>query len=415
MPSAALLRAKKSQKRGLKFTVMLCGAGGCGKTTFINTLCGREVVSPLDRPVFDAQEAHEDPVMELVTVCEDLPDDHNGVLTIKFIDTPGFGDSLDNTQSFERILRYIEEQFDEVLAEESRIKRNPKFTDNRVHALIYFIEATGHGLREMDVEFMKLLASKVNIVPVLAKADALTPDELVENKRLIMEDIEHYNIPVYSFPLDDEDEDEDDVDAYYSEEAGEGHESSLKHMLPFAVIGGSTWIKVGGKTVQARQYPWGYVDIEDPKCSDFAVLSDVLLRTHLLDLKETTHDFLYENYRTDKLSSSLADVSTANSSTVSLPRQGGLQPPQVPYGNGTAKKYAVMPSNGSVHSEARSASYVMREEQLRMQEEELKSVEQRVQEEILRKREELLRREQELRELEARLQEQAAQLSISEA
>lgn len=30
----------------------------------------------------------------------------------------------------------------------------------------------------MDVEFMKTLHEKVNIVPVLAKADSLTPEEV---------------------------------------------------------------------------------------------------------------------------------------------------------------------------------------------------------------------------------------------
>jgi hypothetical protein len=32
-----------------------------------------------------------------------------------------------------------------VLAEESRIKRNPRFRDNRVHALLYFIPPSGHA------------------------------------------------------------------------------------------------------------------------------------------------------------------------------------------------------------------------------------------------------------------------------
>jgi cell division control protein 11 len=30
--------------------------------------------------------------------------------------------------------------------------------------------------------------------------------------------------------------------------------------------------------------------------------------THLIDLKEITHDFLYENYRTEKLSKSVGGI-----------------------------------------------------------------------------------------------------------
>jgi len=38
----------------------------------------------------------------------------------------------------------IRRQYDNILAEESRIKRNPQFRDSRVHALLYFIPPTGH-------------------------------------------------------------------------------------------------------------------------------------------------------------------------------------------------------------------------------------------------------------------------------
>ena len=47
--------------------------------------------------------------------------------------------------SFGEIAGYIERQYDDILAEESRIKRNPRFRDNRVHALLYFITPTGHA------------------------------------------------------------------------------------------------------------------------------------------------------------------------------------------------------------------------------------------------------------------------------
>lgn len=47
--------------------------------------------------------------------------------------------------SFQEIVGYLERQYDDILAEESRIKRNPRFRDNRVHALLYFIPPTGHA------------------------------------------------------------------------------------------------------------------------------------------------------------------------------------------------------------------------------------------------------------------------------
>lgn len=178
---------------------------------------------------------------------------------------------------------------------ESRIKRNPRFRDNRVHALLYFITPTGHGLRELDIELMRRLSPRVNVIPVIGKADSLTPAELAESKKLVMEDIEHYRIPVYNFPYDIEEDDEDTVE----------ENAELRGLMPFAIVGSEDILEIGGKKVRARQYPWGVVEVENTRHSDFLAIRSALLHSHLADLKEITHDFLYENYRTEKLSKSI--------------------------------------------------------------------------------------------------------------
>lgn len=141
---------------------------------------------------------------------------------------------------------------------------------------------------------MKRLSPRVNVIPVIGKADSLTPTELAESKKLIMEDIEHYRIPVYNFPYDVEEDDEDTV-----EENGE-----LRSLMPFAIVGSDDMVEINGRRIRARQYPWGLVEVDNPKHSDFSAVRSALLHTHLGDLKEITHDFLYENYRTEKLSKS---------------------------------------------------------------------------------------------------------------
>lgn len=78
------------------------------------------------------------------------------------------------SHSFQEIVGFLERQYDDILAEESLIKRNPRFRDNRVHALLYFITPTGHSLREMDIELMRRLSPRVNVIPVLGKADSMT-------------------------------------------------------------------------------------------------------------------------------------------------------------------------------------------------------------------------------------------------
>lgn len=58
---------------------------------------------------------------------------------------------------------------------------------------------------------MRRLAPRVNVIPVIGKSDSLTPGELQAFKRRVMEDIEHYNIPVYNFPYDVEEDDDETI------------------------------------------------------------------------------------------------------------------------------------------------------------------------------------------------------------
>ena len=99
---------------------------------------------------------------------------------------------------------------------------------------------------------------------------------------------------------------------------------SLQDSLPFAVIGGNTVVEVGGQRVRGRLYPWGVVEgknwslnwsricsgcssrpdmdvllspVENSSHCDFVKLRNMLIRTHMHDLKDTTNDCHYENYR----------------------------------------------------------------------------------------------------------------------
>ena len=57
--------------------------------------------------------------------------------------------------------------------------------DNRIHVALYFIQPTGHSLREIDIEFLKRIGPRVNVIPVIAKADSLTKEELIEFKNKV--------------------------------------------------------------------------------------------------------------------------------------------------------------------------------------------------------------------------------------
>ncbi|PVU92549.1 hypothetical protein BB559_003688 [Furculomyces boomerangus] len=278
----------KNAKRGLPFNIMLVGSSGLGRRTFLNTLCERAVVVPEESENFDT--AHIAEPMKIQNYTVDIEEDGLRIL-LNVIDTPGFGDGIDNSDSFKEIQDYLEYQFDEVLEEENRIKRNPKFRDGRVHALLYFITPTGHSLRQLDIELMRNLGNRVNIIPVIGRADGLTVEELKKFKKRIMQDIDHYRIPVYMFPSTEDDDDET------VEENNE-----LRSSMPFAITGCDEIMDEDNRAIRARVYPWGIVEVDNEDHSDFDRLRYVMLNSHISDLRDITNNIIYENYRTEKLS-----------------------------------------------------------------------------------------------------------------
>ncbi|CAL8361357.1 unnamed protein product [Merluccius merluccius] len=273
---------RKSVKKGFDFTLMVAGESGLGKSTLVNSLFLTDLYK--DRRLLNAEER----ITQTVEITKHTVDiEEKGVkLKLTIVDTPGFGDAVNNTECWKSVADYIDQQFEQYFRDESGLNRK-NIQDNRVHCCLYFISPFGHGLRPLDVEFMKALHEKVNIVPVLAKADTLTPMEVRRKKIKIREEIEQYGIKIYQFPDCDSDEDED----------FKQQDQELKDSIPFAVIGSNTVVEAKGKRVRGRLYPWGIVEVENTSHCDFIKLRNMLVRTHMQDLKDVTRETHYENYR----------------------------------------------------------------------------------------------------------------------
>uniref|UniRef100_A0A8C2H0Y7 Septin 4a n=1 Tax=Cyprinus carpio TaxID=7962 RepID=A0A8C2H0Y7_CYPCA len=195
---------RKSVKKGFAFTLMVAGESGLGKSTLVNSLFLTDLYK--DRKMLNAEER----ISQTVEITKHtVAIEEKGVkLKLTIVDTPGFGDAINNTESWRAVVDYIDQQFEQYFRDESGLNRK-NIQDNRLHCCLYFISPFGHGLRPMDVEFMKMLHEKVNIVPVLAKADSLTPLEIRKMKMKIREEIERFDINIYQFPECDSDEDEE--------------------------------------------------------------------------------------------------------------------------------------------------------------------------------------------------------------
>ena len=91
----------------------------------------------------------------------------------------------------------------------------------------------------------------MNIIPIIAKSDTMTPEEITHFKKQIMNQIVQNKIKIYEFP-----------DADLEEENERRENQKLKERVPFAVVGSNTMIEnADGKKVRGRKYPWGVVDV----------------------------------------------------------------------------------------------------------------------------------------------------------
>ncbi|XP_077944744.1 septin 5b isoform X3 [Gasterosteus aculeatus] len=273
---------RKSVKKGFDFTLMVAGESGLGKSTLVNSLFLTDLHK--DRKLLNAEER----IARTVQISRHTVDiEEKGVkLKLTIVDTPGFGDAVNNTECWRAVSEYIEQQFEFYFRDESGLNRK-NIQDHRVHCCLYFIPPFGHGLRPVDVEFMKALQEKVNVVPLIAKADCLTPPEVKRLKERLREEIDEYGIKIYQFPDCDSDEDDE----------FKRQDRELKESSPFAVIGSNTVVEARGQRVRGRLYPWGIVEVENPSHCDFVKLRTMLIRTHMHDLKDVTSDGHYESYR----------------------------------------------------------------------------------------------------------------------
>ncbi|KAJ6553590.1 Septin-domain-containing protein [Mycena vulgaris] len=277
---------RKSVKDGFQLTVMVVGESGLGKSTLINTLFNSGIYMPRES-LHPAAERPKSVAIE--NIQADI--EENGVrLRLTVVDTPGFGDFVNNNESWKPILDTIEQRFDAYMSQEHRVRR-AKIADSRVHACVYFIQPTGHSLKQIDIEFMRRLHHKVNLIPVIAKADTMTDEEIADFKERILSDLSFYGIRIFQAPIY-EDEDEESI----------AEAEEIARAIPFAVVGSERAVRTAdGRIVRGRAYPWGVVELDNPAHCDFGKLRQMLVQTNLEELRAHTNNVLYEDWRTEKL------------------------------------------------------------------------------------------------------------------
>ncbi|KAL3318801.1 hypothetical protein Ciccas_002521, partial [Cichlidogyrus casuarinus] len=309
-------------KRGFVFNIMLTGRTCLGKSSFINSLLMADFYNAdLQTAAMRFKNGKNLQAVEAHTV---KINENKVNLKLTILDTPGFGEKIDNSECFDPLVEEIESRYQQFLQQELKIHRSTRTNgssefsaihldnDPRVHACLYFLPPTTIGLSAFDLEAMQRLHKRVNLIPIIAKADSLTPEECKTLKKIVLKQLSEHRISFFRF---DATPDAQKVDAELNK---------YRSRYPFAVVSSNTMVsKPDGSKVRGRQYPWGVVETDSMEHNDFVALKMLLVNCHLHDLIDKTHFGHYATYRQEQLStinkkSAVADADATDQSDATL-------------------------------------------------------------------------------------------------
>ncbi|KAF7703915.1 Cell division control protein 11 [Cucumispora dikerogammari] len=270
-----------SLRKQQPFNIMITGRIGLGKTSFINTLLNNNIIN-ITKP--------KDNSINIYSLNLPLKQSKK----INIIMTPNLNFELSDSILHENIEKYIKDQFNKYLNEETKIKRNIELIDSRINVMLFFISSS--GLTESDIFFLKRVSHLVNVLPVIGKADGFTSDEIDELRAKVKKQFFEFQLRLFKF--------ENDLETCGSEvlnnigkSAEEIEGLNLNDLIPFR-ISNRCWLVKDEERYNGNLH----VNFDSWDVSDFQILREILFSELCDELINTTHFELYEKYREEVLS-----------------------------------------------------------------------------------------------------------------
>ncbi|ORZ05964.1 Septin-domain-containing protein [Lobosporangium transversale] len=137
-------------------------------------------------------------------------DDEVPARNLVFLDTPGYGSVVDARTNFDLFMSYVSQTF-----EEKNRKISPFIEVSNNELMRSLVTGVGahrfidvcfymilHRLKPTDVEYMRLISEKANVVPIIAKVDTQSEKEVQELKVHILKTLKEQGVPIYTFRID---------------------------------------------------------------------------------------------------------------------------------------------------------------------------------------------------------------------
>ncbi|KAF3930244.1 Septin-2 [Dactylellina cionopaga] len=367
-------RRLRKRKDPVPFNILVIGARGSGKSSFVQFLryalgnpskshkkgianggtAGFSYTEDLEdpqNPVFDDKD--ENDVFQKSYIETDIDGERVG---ITIWDSDGLEKSVVDLQLRE-IVGFIENKFEETFNEETRVSRIPGNKDSHIHCTFLLMDPSrldtgasksirrgpkstkdvpGEGLDEdLDLQVFRALNGKTTVIPVISKADACTLNQMTQLKGLVIKSLHNSKMdPINNLDLDldyssaatskptsaqpkktpkdslpEADEESENGSASSDDESEVGSEPGsipAVNIIPFSVISPDHY---GSESI-GRQYPWGVADPFNSRHCDFLKLKEAVFSDWRADLRESSRDIWYENWRTSRLSKPARKVNT---------------------------------------------------------------------------------------------------------
>ncbi|KAJ3050711.1 hypothetical protein HK097_008301 [Rhizophlyctis rosea] len=185
--------------------IMVVGDSGIGKTALIHSLISLTSPNPTKPPILSPTTSlHSIPTS---TIPPTELRYHEDPQNLTFIDTPGYGTSIDAYTIMKPTIDHITQQFQQTSSCFSQSINPTQLTKflstgagahTHVDICLYGIL---HRVTPVDVEYMKRISTITNLVPVLLKCDTLSAQEIYRLKTDLLDATSRAQIELYKFGL----------------------------------------------------------------------------------------------------------------------------------------------------------------------------------------------------------------------
>ncbi|KAM0676346.1 Cell division control protein 3 [Gurleya vavrai] len=193
----------------------------------------------------------------------------------------------------EQINNFFDEKNEEYFETEQGLTQ-PKL-DSRIHVCIFLIP--NDHISENEIQMMKQISKKCNLLPVIAKSDSYTQLELKIYKEKINDLLKANEIKVF-YPISSKDEDDQEII---------DENEMIINKYPLAVFASMDTYEHNGTMKKGRLYNWGFLDIENEEINDFLKLRRLIVHGCLDELIFLTDTVFYNEFRKKNMESERID------------------------------------------------------------------------------------------------------------